>query len=88
MDEEPSPTKDWIRDFLATEVRHEPGTTYMYNSTGSSMLGAIVRKKTGLGLGEYLKPRLFDKIGIPYALGMYARWHGDRRWGTLCHYRR
>lgn len=64
MDEEPAPTKDWIRDFLATEVCHEPGTAYMYNSTGSSMLGAIVRKKTGLGLADYLKPRLFDKIGI------------------------
>ena len=36
----------------------------MYNSTGSTLLGAIVRKKTGLGLHDYLKPRLFDKIGI------------------------
>lgn len=64
MDSMPKPTKDWIRDFLAIPVDHEPGTTYMYNSTGSTLLGAIVRKKTGLGLQEYLKPRLFDKIGI------------------------
>jgi len=64
MDEMPRPSKDWIRDFLATPVVHEPGTTYMYNSTGSTLLGAIVRKKTGLGLHDYLKPRLFDKIGI------------------------
>ena len=64
MDEMSRPSIDWIRDFLATPVNHEPGTTYMYNSTGSSILGAIVRKKTGLGLHDYLKPRLFDKIGI------------------------
>lgn len=64
MDEMPQPTKDWIRDFLHTPVNHVPGTTYMYNSTGSTMLGAIVRKKTGLGLHEYLTPRLFNKIGI------------------------
>lgn len=64
MDEMPRPTKDWIRDFLHTPVNHVPGTTYMYNSTGSTMLGAIVRKKTGLGLHEYLTPRLFNKIGI------------------------
>ena len=64
MDEMPRPTQDWIRDFLAIPVNHVPGTTYMYNSTGSTLLGAIVRKKTGLGLHEYLKPRLFDKIGI------------------------
>jgi len=64
MDTMPRPSLDWIREFLATPVVHEPGTTYMYNSTGSTLLGAIVRKKTGLGLHDYLKPRLFDKIGI------------------------
>ncbi|MCD7805943.1 MAG: beta-lactamase family protein, partial [Lachnospiraceae bacterium] len=64
MDTMPGPSKDWIRDFLHTPVNHKPGTTYMYNSTGSSMLGAIVRKKTGEGLHEYLTKRLFVKIGI------------------------
>ena len=64
MDTMPRPTKDWIRDFLATPVDHVPGTTYMYNSMGSTLLGAIVRKLTGEGLHEYLTPRLFDKIGI------------------------
>ncbi len=64
MDTMPRPSKDWIRGFLATPVNHVPGTTFMYNSTGSTFLGAIVRKLTGLGLHDYLKPRLFDKIGI------------------------
>ena len=64
MDTMPSPTKDWIRDFLHTPVVHEPGTTYMYNSFGSTLLGAMVRQRSGLGLHDYLKPRLFDKIGI------------------------
>jgi hypothetical protein len=64
MDVMPRPTENWIRDFLATPVNHTPGTTYMYNSTGSTLLGAIVRKITGIGLHDYLKPRLFDKIGI------------------------
>lgn len=64
MDTMPRPSKDWIREFLATPVVHEPGTRFMYNSTGSTFLGAIVRKLTGLGLHDYLKPRLFDKIGI------------------------
>ena len=64
MDTMPPPGKEWIRDFLHTPVNHKPGTTYMYNSTGSTLLGAIVRKKTGLGLHDYLTPRLFKKIGI------------------------
>ncbi len=64
MDTMPAPTKDWIRDFLHTPVMHEPGTTYMYNSFGSTLLGAMVRQRSGLSLHEYLKPRLFDRIGI------------------------
>lgn len=64
MEEMHMPSKDWIKEFLATPVVHTPGTAFMYNSTGSTLLGAIVRKKTGLGLHDYLKPRLFDKIGI------------------------
>lgn len=64
MDTMPRPGVEWIREFLATPVNHVPGTAFMYNSTGSTLLGAIVRKLTGLGLHDYLKPRLFDKIGI------------------------
>jgi len=64
MDTMPFPSMDWIKEFLHTPVNHKPGTTYMYNSTGSTLLGAIVRKKTGLGLHDYLTPRLFNKIGI------------------------
>ncbi len=67
MDVMSPPSKDWIRDFLATPVNHRPGTTFMYNSTGSTLLGAIVRKLTGIGLHDYLKPRLFDKIGVDAA---------------------
>lgn len=74
MDKMPTPSVNWIHDFLHTPVTNKPGTTYMYNSVGSSILGAIVRKKTGLGLHEYLKPRLYDKIGI------YADNH---RWMTM-----
>lgn len=64
MDTMPFGTEDWIREFMNTPVNHKPGTAFMYNSTGSSMLGAIVRAKTGEGLQEYLTKRLFNKIGI------------------------
>lgn len=64
METMPAPTENWIRDFLATPVVHKPGTAYMYNSTGSSLLSAIVRKRSGESMMDYLKPRLFDKIGV------------------------
>ena len=62
MDEMPMATEHWIRDFLHTPVNHTPGTTYMYNSVGSSILSAIIVKKTGMSMHEYLKPRLYDKF--------------------------
>lgn len=64
MDEMPRNSEHWIHDFMHIPVNHEPGTTFMYNSTGSTMLGAIVRKKTGKGLHEFLTENLFLKIGI------------------------
>ena len=58
------PSADWIRDFLATPVLHAPGSAFFYNSTGSTLLAAMVRKRSGETLQQYLTKRLFDKIGI------------------------
>lgn len=55
---------DWIRQFLAHPIEHEPGTMFQYNNTGTNMLVAALKFKTGLGLVEFLKPRLFDPLGI------------------------
>ena len=64
METMPRPSAYWIRDFLATPVVHKPGTAYMYNSTGSSLLCAIVERKTGRKFHEYLTEKLFNKIGV------------------------
>lgn len=56
--------KDWVPAFLATPVLNEPGSTFLYNSMGTFMLSAIVQKVTGEKLFDYLKPRLFDPLGI------------------------
>src|SRR2546423_3306956 len=69
--QEPDPTfqvasrdANWIRGFLATPILHEPGTQFLYNSLGTYMLSAIVQKSTGQKTIDYLKPRLFDPLGI------------------------
>lgn len=64
MESMPRDSEHWIKDFLAIPVVHKPGTAYMYNSVGSTLLCAIVKKKTGIDAHEYLKTRLFDQIGI------------------------
>ncbi len=55
---------DWEQEFLDAGVRFPAGTQFNYNSMNSYMLAAIIRRKTGMGLLEYLKPRLFEPLGI------------------------
>lgn len=55
---------DWRKHFFLTPFNAEPGTTFQYGCEDSHILMAIVKKVSGLGLHDYLKPRLFDKIGI------------------------
>jgi len=58
------PGEDWIKTFLAHEFKYEPGTMFQYNTAGTNMLCAALARKTGQQLTEFLRPRLFDKIGI------------------------
>jgi len=55
---------DWVRAFLGKEVPHVPGTHFAYNTGGTYMLSAIITKLTGLKLIDYLRPRLFEPLGI------------------------
>ena len=43
---------DFIAHYFSTPVVHEPGTRFLYNSTGSCMLGAIVEKRSGQSLKQ------------------------------------
>ncbi len=55
---------DWVRAFLNSSLKGEPGTEFHYNSLNTYMLSAIIRRKTGKGLAEFLQERLFDPMGI------------------------
>jgi CubicO group peptidase (beta-lactamase class C family) len=55
---------DLIRRFLALPVPEAPGSRFVYNTPASYMLSAIVQKRTGLNLVDYLEPRLFEPLGI------------------------
>jgi CubicO group peptidase (beta-lactamase class C family) len=54
----------WTKAFLAHPVDHKPGTHFLYNSAGTYMLSAIVQKVTGQTVLDYLRPRLFEPLGI------------------------
>lgn len=54
----------WIRLFMQHPVTHKPGTLFCYNSIGTYMLSAIVQRRTGEKIVDYLFPRLFRPLGI------------------------
>jgi hypothetical protein len=69
--QEPDPTfnvvtkdSNWVKSFLALPVVNEPGTKFLYNTLATYMLSAIVQKVTGEKIIDYLKPRLFEPLGI------------------------
>ncbi len=56
--------RSWIRFFMEHPVTHKPGTLFCYNSLGTYVLSAIVQKRTGEKVSDYLYPRLFRPLGI------------------------
>ncbi len=55
---------DWAEIFLNSPMSFDPGSAFHYNSINSYLLACIVKRTTGMGLCTYLKPRLFDPLGI------------------------
>ncbi|MEG2499566.1 MAG: serine hydrolase [Oscillospiraceae bacterium] len=56
--------KDWVRAFMESDISFEPGTEMDYNSMNSYMLSAIISRKTGNTLAEFLNERLFKPLGF------------------------
>lgn len=57
-------SENWLRAFLAWPVEHSPGTHFVYNSGATYTLSAIVQKRTGKSVLEFLRERLFAPLGI------------------------
>ncbi len=55
---------NWVRAYFSSSVEGEPGNRFAYNSMNSYILAAALRAVTGMGLVEYLTPRLFEPLGI------------------------
>lgn len=63
--------ENWAEAFLAHPVPFKPGTHFLYNTAATYMLSAIVQEATGETVLDYLRPRLFQPLGID-----------DPSWGT------
>ncbi|GIP09329.1 beta-lactamase family protein [Paenibacillus macerans] len=57
---------NWVKAFLKQPVEHEPGTFFLYNTGATYMLSAILQQASGQTLLEFLRPRLFEPLGIEH----------------------
>lgn len=55
---------DWVKLTLAKELTVDPGTFYRYDSDATYLLAAIVEKKSGVKMMDYLRGRLFEPLGF------------------------
>ena len=54
----------WCFNFLSSYIEKKPGTHYLYNTAATYMLSAMVQRLTGQTVEDYLRPRLFEPLGI------------------------
>ena len=53
-----------VRGFLLVPPDQPPGTVFAYSQPCTYTLAAVVQRAAGMRLTEYLRPRLFDPLGI------------------------
>jgi hypothetical protein len=58
------PGRDWVRVFFDVPLVYPPGTHFLYNSGASFVLSAALQARAGMTLGEYIRPRLLQPLGI------------------------
>lgn len=57
-------SEDWIRYVMEQPMAGEPGSTYVYNSGVTVLLGHILWKATGMHAENYARQHLFPVLGI------------------------
>ena len=59
-----------VRGFLLIPPDGDPGSVFAYNQPCTYTLGSIIQRNAGMSLTRYLRPRLFDPLGIGH-----VGWH-------------
>jgi CubicO group peptidase (beta-lactamase class C family) len=54
---------DYMARAGSLPLMHQPGDKWMYH-TGSDILGVLIARVTGMGLGEFLAARIFAPLGM------------------------
>src|SRR5271165_1534065 len=59
-----------VRGFLLMPPDRDPGTVFAYSQPCTYALASIIQRNAGMPLTQYLRPRLFDPLGIGH-----VGWH-------------
>lgn len=58
-----NPHKNWVESFFTTKPSHPSGEVFLYDTSSSHTLCALVEKLTKMPLIEYLKKKILNPIG-------------------------
>lgn len=58
------PGKNWVESFFTTPPTHRSGQIFLYDTSSSHTLAALVKKLTGKGVLDYLREKCLDKTGF------------------------
>ena len=56
--------RDWLKFIFEQPFSCLPGTQFLYTNVCAYLLGALVEKKAGVNMLEYMRDRLFEPLGI------------------------
>lgn len=59
-----NPKKPWLPSFFTAAPHHEPGMIFMYDTSSTHTLCAMVEKLAGCDLMTYLREKFLDEIGF------------------------
>jgi len=57
-------SRDWVQFTLDQPMDADPGAKWVYNSGGSQLMSAVIRKATGQTADRYAESHLFGPLGI------------------------
>lgn len=57
-------SKNWVESFFTAPPTHRSGQIFLYDTSSSHTLAALVKKLTGKGLLDYLREKCLDRTGF------------------------
>ena len=64
--DEPIRTPDLLAEIVAAPLVDEPGARFTYTGSGPYAAGRVIARTTGANLRDYLLPRLFTPLDLPF----------------------